>query len=105
MFALGEIALLVALGWLITRVFRAANRNAYRRIEERPHPPLEPGAPVQRSVTEEIGPRERSSLGGPAVPGPRSRDERIADLRRRYVADEITVEEYEAELDRLLKGP
>jgi hypothetical protein len=27
----------------------------------------------------------------------------MAELRRRYVADDITVEEYERELDRLLR--
>jgi hypothetical protein len=30
------------------------------------------------------------------------RERAIAELRRRYVADDITVEEYERELDRLL---
>jgi hypothetical protein len=35
---------------------------------------------------------------------PRERSERaMADLRRRYVADEISVEEYEAGLDRVLR--
>lgn len=31
------------------------------------------------------------------------RERAIAELRRRYVADDITVEEYERELDRLLR--
>jgi len=31
------------------------------------------------------------------------RERAVVDLRRRYVADEITVEEYEAGLDRILK--
>ena len=43
----------------------------------------------------------------PPAPAPLSpverRDRAMADLRRRYVADEISVEEYEAGLDRLLR--
>jgi hypothetical protein len=36
---------------------------------------------------------------------PREKSERaMADLRRRYVADEISVEEYEAGLDRILRS-
>ena len=32
------------------------------------------------------------------------RDRALSDARRRYVADEITVEEYEQELDRVLRA-
>jgi hypothetical protein len=32
------------------------------------------------------------------------RERAVSELRRRYVADDITVEEYEAGLDRILKG-
>src|SRR5688572_27056692 len=52
----------------------------------------------------------RMHTRGIVIPGParelnpRERRERaMADLRRRYVADEISVEEYEAGLDRVLR--
>lgn len=51
--------------------------------QERREPQREPEPPVELSAAER---RERA----------------IAELRRRYVADDITVEEYERELDRLL---
>src|SRR5687767_13139101 len=54
------------------------------RRHERPEPRREPEPPVELSAAER---RERA----------------IAELRRRYVADDITVEEYERELDRLLR--
>ncbi len=57
-------------------------RSDWRR--ERPESRPEPEPPVELSASER---RERA----------------IAELRRRYVADDITVEEYERELDRLLR--
>jgi hypothetical protein len=103
MFGLSEIIVLVAIGWVLSRVFRRINSPRHNTLD-RPTPPQSlPGQPVQRSVTEEVGGREQVSPRT-SVPAPRTRDEQIAELRRRYVADEITVEEYESELDRLLKS-
>src|SRR6476620_509406 len=104
MFGIGEILVIAAFGWFVTRVLRRANRNQADTYN-RPAPPLDPGAPVQRSRTEELGPSDRSSLAAasnpPAIKPPEpTRDEQMAELRRRYVADEISVEEYESELDR-----
>lgn len=54
----------------------------------------------------------RPNQGEDAAPRPSSRltpaqgrERAISELRRRYVADEITVEEYEAGLDRVLRDP
>ena len=107
MFGLGEILVIAAFGWFVTKVLRAANRNG-TDTRNRQAPPLDPGTPAQRSRTEELGASDRSSTQSlsnpPAVPPAKlTRDEQIAELRRRYVADEISVEEYESELDRLLK--
>ena len=103
---LGEILVLVAIGWVVTRIFRRMNPGGRPMLDEpAPPPPLNPGQPVQRSTTEEIGGREqRSAPAGPAVPIALTREDKIAELRRRYVADEITVEEYEAELDKLMRS-
>src|SRR5262245_47053249 len=101
---LGEILVLVAIGWVVTRMFRRFNPEKHHTLDQpAARPPLASGEPMQRSVTEEVGGRESS---GPRTPTPiaRTRDEQIAELRRRYVADEITVEEYEAELDKLMKS-
>ena len=104
-----SLLLLAALGYVVANVFRAARRKRHPALEDQRHPPLESGTPVQRSVTEELGPRDRSSvaapnpLAPPPPPPPLSRDDQIAELRRRYVADEITVEEYEAGVDKLLQ--
>ena len=53
-------------------------RHERREARREPEPPVE------------LSPAER-------------RERAIAELRRRYVADDITVEEYERELDRLLR--
>jgi hypothetical protein len=104
MFVLSEILVLVAIGWLVSRMFQRMNPDRRNSIEQPAQPPpLHPGQPVQRSVTEEIGGREQASAR-PNPPAALTRDEQMAELRRRYVADEITVEEYEAELDKLLKS-
>ena len=101
---LGEILVLVAIGWVVTRMFRRFNPERRHTLEQPPAPPtITSGEPMQRSVTEEIGGREHSGTRSP-TPIARTRDEQIAELRRRYVADEITVEEYEAELDKLITG-
>ncbi len=52
--------------------------------------------------------RRSEQVAEPAPPpvelSPQQKRERaMADLRRRYVADDITVEEYERELDRLIR--
>jgi uncharacterized Ntn-hydrolase superfamily protein len=103
MFGLSEIIVVVAIGWVVSRLFRRMNPGRQRTLDQpAPPPPLNSGQPIHRSVTEEIGGREQWST--PSVtPVVRTRDEQIAELRRRYVADEITVEEYEAELDKLMK--
>ena len=109
MFGFAEILVIAAFGWLVTKVLRAANRGTMD-TSSRQVPPPDPGTPMQRSRTEELGPGDRSSATQPGTPPvlpptpPPTRDEQIAELRRRYVADEITVEEYESELDRLLKA-
>jgi len=64
--------------------------------------------PVRRSEMVEV----RTRTEGAVVAGPesqerlspvRSREERIRQLRDQYVADEITVEEYERRLDELMR--
>lgn len=60
-------------------------------------------APV-RSSTEEIGGRMLGQQSEPQPPSPKAlRDARIRELERLYVADEISVEEYEAELDKVMR--
>ena len=101
---LGEILVLVAIGWVVSRIFRRMNSGRQHRLDQpAPPTPLNPSEPIQRSTTEEIGGREQWSPRS-NTPIARTRDEQIAELRRRYVADEITVEEYEAELDKLMKS-
>ena len=68
-----------------------------------------PGAlPVRRSETVEVRTRKEGAVvAGPEGPErlspARSREERIRQLRDQYVADEITVEEYERRLDELMR--
>lgn len=64
--------------WLATQAPRGPYRVAQPRAVVIPAPVREPSV------------RER-------------REQRMAELRRRYVADDISVEEYEAGLDRVLR--
>ncbi len=121
MFALAELLLLVAVGWVIVKVARRANES--RRLgppgrrgrwvwrDEGPPPSIPPGTPTERSETMEVRSRtgdERAELPTPSQTQPLSptaqREQKMLELRRRYVADEISVEVYEQELDKLMRG-
>jgi len=94
------IAFLVALGWFVAKAMGldGDTHDRQRRINRHDYPSL----PEGRSTTIEFDARTegpRASL----PPRQLTREEKAAELRRRYVADEITVEEYEEALDRLLR--
>jgi hypothetical protein len=63
---------------------RGCGRREWRDFDHRPEQPAEPPAPLSAA---------------------QKREREVAELRRRYVADDITVEEYERELDRILREP
>jgi hypothetical protein len=113
MFGLIEIAMLAGFGWLIVKGvqrFRGHPRNTegnpWDRVSPPSHRPVGPGEPRERSVTMAFDARvPETNTSAPAVQQPLklSPEQRLAELKRRYVADEITVEEYEAELDKLIR--
>lgn len=106
-----DIALLVGLGFLIARIVEKGKDKSRdyaprdRHIPDYTPPTSLPVGPIERSETEEIN--FRTGSGSPPVQPfmtpKQARDKKMAELKRRYVADEITVEEYERELDRLMK--
>jgi hypothetical protein len=46
---------------------------------------------------------ERDLVAEPPLTPAQARERKIAEVRKRYVADEITVEDYEREVDAILK--
>src|SRR5687768_13927437 len=95
-----EIALLVGLGFLISKVIDFGKDRSRDYAPREKHldytPPTSlPSGPIERSETEEIN--FRTGTGTPpqkAVMTPaQARDKRMAELKRLYVADEISVEE------------
>ena len=117
MFGLVDLAFLVFLGWMVTKGISRYNRRVGsggpRRWDEPEHPAIPPGEPPQRSVTEELNTRVNIVSGlppaqpqpqpQPTVPPKVQREQKMLELRRQYVADEITVEQYEAEIDKLIR--
>ena len=110
MIGIGELLILAGFGWVISKVFRFGRGRAGERPRQIDRggyrvPEIPPG-PVERSVTEEIN--YRSGTGTPppqqVMTPEQARDKKLAELRRRYVADELSVEEYEAELDKLMRS-
>ena len=110
--ALIEILFLAGFGWLIVqgvRRFRGhppTEGNPWERVNPPSNRPVGPGEPRERSVTMAFDARvPETNAAAPALQPPLklSPEQRLAELKRRYVADEITVEEYEAELDKLIR--
>ena len=110
MIAIGEILVLVAVGWLVAKALGIGRDRDVHTTGSLPHGDPADGLPPVRSQTVAVDARDTTPpamLSPPPVtqslsPGAQ-RDQKMAELRRRYVADEITVEEYEAELDRLIR--
>jgi hypothetical protein len=108
-----ELLFLAAFGWVIVNGVRRLTgpRKPGGNASDRPDQPAQrsigTGAPPERSVTTAFDarfPQEVSSAAPPAQqPLKLSPEQRMAELKRRYIADEITVEEYEAELDKLIR--
>ena len=101
-FGVFELMVLVAVGWVVVNVVRRSTHTEQLRPGA-PQPSVPPG---QRSETVEVGRGEE--LSRPAQtqqlsPGAQ-REQKMAELRRRFVADEISVEEYEHELDKLIRN-
>lgn len=99
MMGLLSIAFLAAVGWFVAKALGldGETHERQRRINRHDYNSL----PEGRSTTMEFD--ARTEQPRPALPRQRTREETAADLRRRYVADEITVEQYEEALDRLLR--
>ena len=111
-----EIALLVCVGFVIAKVIETGKDRSrdYTRHDSYLPPAQQeerqrnwtPPVVVERSETEEINYRSGTSTPPPQqqmIPPEIAREKKMTDLKRRYVADEITVEEYEAELDKLMR--
>ena len=101
-FGLFELLVLVGIGWVVVNIVKRATES--KRLDP-------PGPPAQRSETIEVRSRsgdERGDQPAPAQtqqPSPGAqREHKMAELRRRFVADEISVEEYEHELDKLIRN-
>ena len=114
-FGLLEILAVAALGWAVVRGARYLRRphdgGRFPSLDRRDlGAPIQPGQPPERSHTTEVLTRTGEQRTGQSTPSYTQklsplaqREERINQLRRRYVNDEISVEEYEAELDRLMR--
>ena len=103
-FGVLELLVIAGVGWLAVRLVRGLRGERAPRLDQT-------AAPQIRSRTEEVDarlPNARPPLPPGVTPPPLSpragHDQKMAELRRRYVADEITVEQYEAELDKLLRS-
>jgi hypothetical protein len=110
MFALIEIAFLVALGWgVVQLVQRAQQRDQQRKLDDPGfRPPIGVGPPPERSSTMEVDGRRGDSIPASLTQqlSPKaSREQRMLELKRQYVNDEISVETYELELDKLMREP
>jgi hypothetical protein len=115
------ILFIAALGWAIVQGGRfLTGQSEAQRLGGRGDPgghrlgpgrrdPQASGA-AERSETEEVHSRTGDMRAGQPTPSftqqlspLAQREEKINQLRRRYVSDEISVEQYEAELDRLMR--
>jgi hypothetical protein len=110
MFGLFEIAFLVALGWGVVQIVqRAQHRDQQRKLEDPGYrPPIGVGPPPERSSTMEVDARRGDSIPASSTQhlSPKaSREQKMLELKRQYVNDEISVETYELELDKLLHEP
>jgi hypothetical protein len=106
---------LVALGWAVAQGARALlqPRDPGRLGQpdgRRQDTSLPAGPAPERSETTEVLTRTGDRRVGQPAPSQThrlsplaQREERINQLRQRYVDDEITMEQYEAELDRLMR--
>ncbi len=106
-----QLLILAGIGWGVVSLVKLAQRSGTtRRLEGNDHraQPIASGPPPERSATMEVDGRR-----GDAVPpsltqqlSPKAlRDQRLLELKNRYVDDDISVEQYEAELDKLLREP
>ena len=101
-----ELLALVLLGWGITAAYQRFGPSSTPRNPE--VPPMRRqnllDGPVERSVTEEVDARHQvTPPAPPQISAKAQREKRMAELQRLYVADEITVEQYERQLDALLR--
>ena len=103
-FGLFELMVIAAVGWVVVNVVRRSTHT------ERLNPGAHPGSSVtsgERSQTVEVGrggeEQSRPAQAQQLSPGAQ-REQKMAELRRRFVADEISVEEYESELDKLIRN-
>ncbi|MGH7470129.1 MAG: hypothetical protein ACRENP_19460 [Longimicrobiales bacterium] len=116
MFSLIGLLFLAALGWAIVQGGRHLfPRNDRQQLGggfsgRRPDGRELPGSGLERSETTEVLTRTGDERAGrPSASFTQQlsplaqREEKINQLRRRYVNDEITVEQYEAELDKLMR--
>ena len=108
-----EIAFLVGVGFVIAKVVQYGKDKSrdYAKRETYLPPPTQqrewsPPVIVERSETEEINFRSGTATPPPQqqIPPAVRREKELTELKRRYVADEITVEQYEAELDRIMRA-
>jgi hypothetical protein len=114
-FGLFELLLIAGVGWVVVRMFSQLNKPGpdQRQLGQQNHQALPrdswTGAPPQRSQTVDVHTRTddpRFNAQAPAAqqPPPKlTREQKMNELKRQYVADEITVEQYEAELDKLMR--
>lgn len=91
---------IAAFGKVISEAFGRFQQKQLPRDDSYYTPPREIHG--ECSVTQDFS--NRSPAAQPQLPGKPSRQQRMAELKRQYVADEITVEQYEAELDKLMRG-
>jgi len=100
-----EVLILVLIGWGVTSAYRRFGPSARPSIPDYTPPRTALlDDPVERSVTEEVDARHQVNPPPRPQLSPRvMREKRMAELQRLYVADEITVEQYEKELDALMR--
>ena len=104
-----DLAILVGIGFVIAKMVaygkdRSRDYARRDRIPDYTPPTSLPAGPIERSETEEINFRTGSTPQLPPSLTPKQvREKRMAELKRQYVADEITVEQFETELDKLMR--
>ena len=110
-FLLINALILAGVGWGVVQVARhLQNRGDAGRLQD-PHDrprPLVQGPPPERSSTMEVDARRGDSVPtslSQQLPPKALREQQMQELKRRYVDDEISVEQYEAELDKLMREP
>ena len=103
-----NMLILAAVGWgVVNLVKHVQGRSDSGRLEN-PNPPrpLMQGPPPERSSTMEVDGRRGDSVPQSLTQqlSPRAlHEQRMQELKRRYVDDEISVDQYEAELDKLMR--